>query len=363
MTQLPSLKGGRWEYVDGDPGDLPYAVYHVRWDINSRYNPGPFYRRMSNGNICYPPVGSGWYWSPEVRVGRFYVTGSARDSLTVTGAWVFHPTSDIKPFAFIEGLFNKRRALKKAGDGAEMGIKLGINSLYGKTAQQIGWETKDDGSIRIPPFHQLEWAGFITSVCRSMVLEAVLPNLGSVIAFETDAVFTSEPLNVKVGSGLGEWEKTEFSSLTYVSSGVYFGTTVKGETVKTRGVDLGGLTREEVLDKLSERLAKDRTAVVEVTRFIGAKVALAQKWEKWLSWVTMTKHITLEPTGKRMHTECRHDNIKDKSKPLITFGVWHPTICPWLENVESAEFPIEWINPDPEMSELSDLREGLHEYE
>lgn len=377
MTQLPVLAGGTWEHMDGDPGDVPFAVYHVTWSVGNRYLPGPFFRRDSNGTICYPCVSTGWYWSPEVAVGRRYMetrTDRPEDVLTdrmeVLEAWVFHPATDDKPFEFVEKLFNKRRALKKAGDGANVAIKIGLSSLYGKTAQQVGWERTEKG-LRTPPFHQLEWAGYTTSWCRARVLEACLSDLGSVIAFETDAVFTSRPLPVKVGTGLGEWEATEFSSLTYVTSGVYFGTTVEGEerVTKTRGVDLGQMTREIVLERMGRRLAEDRVVAVDVTRFIGAKVALAQDWSKWLRWVTMTKHVRLEPTGKRVHTQCAQDSpVTSRHEPsevgtMIAYGAWHNTICPMQNDAESCEFPVEWINPDPLMTELAELRGEDKDYE
>ncbi len=364
MGRLPSLAGGAWEHVEGDPGDLDYAIYHVSWEVGDKYRPGPFFRRNDNGTISYPCKSSGWYWSPEVATGRQYmaldpVRSKAngheirRDTMTVTEAWVFRPLTDTKPFAFVEGLYNKRRALKLAGDGAHVGLKLALNSLFGKTCQQIGWSRKRDGTLRTPPFHQLEWAGFITSWCRAKVLEACLEDLDSVIAFETDAMFTSRPLSVKVGTGLGEWEVTEFTSLTYVSSGVYFGTKVDGEVIKTRGVDLGNMTRETALEKMSEHAWRDREVAVNVTRFVGARLALAQSWDKWRTWVTVTKHIRMEPGGKRNHAQ--HCTCE--------VGVWHNTVCPVMDNKESCEFPVEWLNPDPLMTELSDLRREDVSYE
>lgn len=368
MTELPSLAGGSWEHIVGDPGPVPYALYHVEYCGTRADLPGAFFRRDSNGTICYPLMVTGWYWSPEVATGRKYCA-EGYGNMSVKEAWVFHPATDTLPFEFVLGLYNKRRALKKAGDGAHMGIKLGINSLYGKTAQQVGWEIDTVKGLRIPPFHQLEWAGFTTSWCRAKVLEACLGNLENVIAFETDAMFTSVPLPVKVGTGLGEWEATEFSSLTYVTSGIYFGTKIDGEVVKTRGVDLGQMDRADVLARMGERLAADRTVTVSVTRFIGAKLALAQDWSKWRRWVTMTKEIHLEPTGKRIHdgrlygSPCGHDAASLKLGESIKMGIWHHTVCPYESHKHSAEFPIEWVNPDPAMAMLTDLRESDKEYE
>jgi len=362
LRTVPDLTKGHWEHVTGDPGPEDFAIYHVKYEGYRRDLPGAYFRRAPNGTISYPCELTGWYWSPEVATGRMYCSGKGYGKQTVLEAWVFHSTCDKKPFDFVDGLYLKRKALKAGGDGAQVGIKLALNSLYGKTAQQVGWERKDNGVIRIPPFHQLEWAGFATSYCRGAILAACLENLESVIAFETDAVFTSSPLPVKIGDNLGDFECTQFSDLTYVQSGLYFGNTVKGLVTKTRGVDRGSMTRQHVLDKLGLRAGKDRTVVARLTRFVGAGIALMQSWDRWRRWETIEKRMVLEPTGKRIHKGCQHDDTTADTYP-ITFGEWHTTICPHFGHAHSAEFPIEWINPDPAMSELDELRNEVKDYE
>jgi hypothetical protein len=358
LRSVPNLAEGRWNHIDGDAPQLPFAIYHVEFTGNRSDIPAPLFRRDPNGTICYPMAVTGWYWSPEMQALRNYCE-RGYGKYRILECWEFRPTSEVSPFAFIEPLYNKRRALKKAGDGAHVGIKLALNSLYGKLAQQVGWEQTEKG-LRIPPFHQLEWAGYTTSHCRAAVLNAALHDIESVIAFETDALFTSRPLPVKLGTNLGDFEYTEFANLTYVQSGMYFGQLADGTEVvsKTRGVDRGQLTRELVLEKLTVPKAAERYAVTELTRFIGAGIALAQNFDKWCRWVHMEKHMVLEPTGKRIHIQCA---ACDGSG--ITLGEWHETMCPFLTAEHSAEFPIEWINPNPEMTELSIMRGEEVDYE
>lgn len=359
LRNVPNLGAGYWtHHRDRDPGQLPFALYHVRSFANRSDVPAPLFRRDANGTICYPQNVTGWYWSPEVEVLREYCARGYGE-FEILECWEFRSTSEENPFSFIEPLYNKRRALKKAGDGAHVGIKLALNSLYGKLAQQVGWEMTDKG-LRIPPFHQLEWAGFTTSHCRAAVLRAALEDIESVIAFETDALFTSRPLNVKIGSNLGDFEAVEFANLTYVQSGMYFGELSDGTQVvsKTRGVDRGQLTREIVLNRIIISKAADRYAVAKLTRFVGAGIALSQDFNKWRSWVTLEKHMVLEPTGKRIHIQCAA--CSDKG---IALGEWHSTICPLMNHAHSAEFPIEWINPNPEMTMLEELRNEESDYE
>ena len=358
LRNVPSLAQGTWKRYTGTAANsyAPFALYHIEYHGNNPRIPGALFRRDKNGSICYPLNVTGWYWTPEYEVASAYCD-KGHGTMRVLEQWRFIPDANApRPFAFIEPLYNKRRALKKAKDGAHVGLKLALNSLYGKLAQQVGAEMRN-GKIRKPPFHQIEYAGYTTSYCRAKVLFAVLNNLENVIAFETDAVFTTVPLSVPLTSELGDFERVSFGDLTYIQSGLYFG---ESETniSKTRGVDRGRLSRKEVLSKLTLVNADDRYAVVELTRFTGAGIALMHHFENWRKWERVTKRLTLEPTGKRIHASC----TVDKAESGITLGLWHYTICPFMNDAHSAEFPIAWINPDPNMTALEEMRETENEW-
>jgi len=96
-----------------------------------------------------------------------------------------------------------------------------------------------------------------------------------------------------------------------------------------------------------------RYVPAKLTRFVGAGVALHQNFERWRRWEIMDKRVSVEPMGKRTHIECPSC---DGSKG-ITRGVWHYTFCPMLPSEHSHEYPIEWVNPNPEMDALAELRE------
>jgi hypothetical protein len=369
LLNVPSLTQGHWRHETGEDAAkvYPFAIYHLRSEAALDHIPAPLFRRDVNGTICYPMTVTGWYWTPEYEAAKaysetldWYENPEPLGNLTVLECWRFVPDVDnVKPFAFIEPLYNKRRALKKAGDGAHVGIKLALNSLYGKLAQQVGAEQKADGSWRIPPFHQIEWAGYTTSYCRAKVLMAALRNINSVIAFETDAVFMTEPIDVPVSSNLGEFEQVKFTGLAYISSGLYFGSSddkpdsdPTRNIAKTRGVDRGHLTIMDVIAKIRAPLADERECAVTLTRFNGAGVALAQGFDKWRRWEDVTKHIYLGPSGKRVHLECWQCNPLnenyDPALPPVTgvrLGMWHTTFCPILNDGHSVEFPVEWENP------------------
>lgn len=355
LRDVPDLTQGRWRHVYGDPGPQPFAVYHITSFTPNPTIPAPLFRRDASGTVCYPKGVTGWYWSPEYDLWNKYLDREL-SSGHVIEAWIFDAYTDDKPFDFIEPLYEKRRILKAAGDGSNVGIKLALNSLYGKLAQQVGAEQNPvTGQWRLPPFHCLPWAGFTTSHCRATILGAVIDDLDSVIAFETDAVFTTKPLDVKVSGNLGDFGEDKLNNLTYFQSGMYFADHSDGSKIeKTRGVDRGELVRDDVLSILDSRAAADRVAIAKYTRFITIGVALQGRWNKWRRWETMTKRITLEPTGKRIHIGCPSCD-RTAERPL-TKGKLHTTMCPMVAPAHSMEFPVVWANPNPKMSALEELR-------
>jgi len=355
LRLVPSLTEGEWTHDKRDEY-APFALYHIEYKGNDPLIPGALFRRDKNGSICYPMQVTGWYWTPEYESAKEYCR-RGYGGMRVIERWVFIPNVNApKPFAFIEPLYLKRQALKRAGDGAQVGLKLSLNSLYGKLAQQVGADIVN-GEWKIPPFHQLEYAGFTTSYCRAKMLTAAMQDIHGVIAFETDAVFTERPLDVPISETLGEFSCVRFADLTYVQSGLYFGESEKNIS-KTRGVDRGTLARNEVLEKMPTPMAVDRYAEVSLQRFTDAGIALMQDFSKWRRWEYVTKRLTLEPTGKRIHVACK----ADKMGKGITLGKWHSTVCPITHGGHSHEFPVLWINPNDEMNALAEMRAEEHDW-
>lgn len=365
LRHVPNLHPGQGIWIHTRSGELPdtfttFGIYRASWhgeDANISL-PQPFFCRAGDGTVAYPQMVTGWYWAPEIVTAQAYADKYGGE-LIVHEGWEYVPSDpDDKPFAFIEPMYLKRQALKKAGDGAHVGLKLGLNSLYGKTCQKVGaFYDPHKGVWKTPPFHQLEWAGYVTSHCRASVLFAALESLESIIAFETDALFSTTPLSVETGSYLGQWEYTEFDHLCYVQSGFYFGRVDGLPFSKTRGVDRGSMTFEDVKDALSHDAIKDRYAEAQLTRFIG--IGLARQlndFTRWRTWETTPKHIQLDPQGKRVHeycVECMGDGL--------TPNVWHYTYPPFGGMQISQEYPIPWINPNPDMSNLDDWHEQRRE--
>jgi hypothetical protein len=314
ITQLPNLCSGHWEFVkDFEPHSfgvwaVDYRAGDGTGDKDNR--PQPLFCRSENGSISYPTEVQGYYWGPEASL--------VPDS--VSEGWVFRPDADTRPFAFVEGMYDQRRLLQEQGNSLERALKLILNSLYGKLAQTIG--AKDDGP---PRWHQLEYAGFITSYTRAKIYRAIQLNPDAIIATETDAVFSKEPLDLPMSGALGDWEETIFDEICYLQSGFYYALAEGRIVSKYRGMDKDrkteqplGLPYEDVLDHLHYWTGNGdippRPLVSNTTRFVGLGLGLRTK-AVWRSWEKKARLISLNHRpgyGKRLHIvkDCHWCQVK-----------------------------------------------------
>lgn len=344
MRELPSLAAGRWEYIEGEPKEhIHFGMWNITYDGETNPNwPQPFPHREHGGQTSYPDEVIGWYWSPEYYAARDYCEKWG-GQITVHGVWYWVEDEPIRPFEFVEAIYAERQKLKAAKDGAHVGIKLALNSMYGKTAQQVGWRDTKDG-VKIPPYHNLAWAGYTTAHCRAQILRAITQNPAAIVASETDAVFTLEPLDLPLGEELGAWGQVTFDSLCYVQSGTYFGISDGEEVNKSRGFDRGELTRERVVAAVESGADAIEASL---TRFIGLTLALVQGMHKWRTWETMRKNLSFTPSlndSKRWHAGDSGQAEPCKCEP----GKFHLTEPRIAFDIESAMFAIEWLDNDDE---------------
>ena len=275
----------------------------------------PFIVDQKNGSITHPNEVQGWYWTPE----------ACLVPNDVQGGWVFRPSSDARPFAFMQELYDSRRILKGPPyNPAERAIKLILNSIYGKLAQTIGWDRK---KMLPPVWHQLEWAGYITSYTRAKIFQAIQQAPAAIIAVETDAIFSTIPLDLPESELLGDWECKMHEEVTYLQSGFYYAIEPMGNTIcRYRGMDRDsrngqpmGLPYEVVQAHLKHRTGQPRkesgTMYTQTTRFIGLGMGM-QTESVWRSWEKKDHAISLD--GDKYISKRYHD----------------PTVCPQcLESV------------------------------
>lgn len=351
IRQLPNLANGEWVRRECPTTVSRFGVYHVRLlpkagDSFLPVRPGPLFHRDKMGNISFPWQLDGWYWSPEV---KNLIKHIPRDRYEIDECWDFVEFSNDRPFDWVNNTYELRRQWKKQKNASQLALKLLLNSLYGKMAQRVGWnEIK-----RTPPrWHQLEWAGWVTSYCRAMLWDAMqrIPQ-ERLIAVETDGLYTTMPPDVVLGDSygrtevagirsgdyassteLGGWEVETYDEILYVQSGLAW--LRKGScptdcrhdepdendepdprcawTCKRRGLDRKTFRLKQCQDYLSSLKAGERWEAYtgRTTRFVGMGAALNSSAPFKLRhcvWQTVDREIRPGQNGKRIHVwkQCR----------------------------------------------------------
>ncbi len=411
MPELPSLVGGKWELAENTVDIIngkyqvteyannghrePFSISYVEYDFEPGTPFYPFFYREKSGGIIFPSNGAGYYYEPEVKAAlKALEQGIIKGNIVIWQTFNFYPATDIKPFGFVPSEFAKRAQWKKKEtyNPAQKVIKLALNSLYGKEAQSIGG-TKDNP----PPFHCLQWAGYITSYCRAKQLEAMCLDPSAIIMSVTDGIYSIRPLPLPLGKNLGDWEESEHQivDIVTVQAGVYF-TTAKWDTEPTekdrqqprfnelwyeengqwykifekyRGLDKGSFTRSLALDAWKKDKAHDNKLVVEATsnRFITLGSALSNDgnpfWCMWRHWRKAKKDVAMYPrdmqgkrklidTWKKRHPE--HELVE-------TLPVYN---LEWNEHKEpSHEFRLGWERKEGEFGKIDSVPHSIHDAE
>ena len=235
-------------------------------------------------------------------------------------------------------------------------------------AQRAGWERT--GSA--PMWHQLEWAGWVTSYTRAMLYE-VLSKIPweHLIAVETDGIYTTmnpAELGISDSKQLGGWEVTKYQELIYLQSGVYAYKQDGKWGSKYRGLDKDSLSTEDIV-KHAQLLRpnedwpplKGRT-----TRFVGYRAALFREDQNrgpmkvhHAVWETDDKEISCGMVGKRRHIPklcdaCRagktaydmpHDLTVNSRSLLVSHSYRHD--IPWID-----DFMPDWREMADEVGDL-----------
>lgn len=368
ISQLPDLSQGAWEQVDRPDRVERFGVYHVRLRTGSPLETAvsPLFHRDQQHNITFPWVADTWLWSPEAYWAQ-------KCGAEILEGWVFDDNGD-RPFSFVTDMYEQRREWKLLGVAAQIALKLCMNSMYGKLAQRIGW---DPVRRHLPPFHQLEWAGWITSFTRARLFDLMhrIP-YDQILAVETDGLYTTcDPalLGIHASDDLGQWSVLHYDEVMYVQSGLAWLRDAQGHwTDKRRGLDpcRDGHTPEEChcpgvfslgacqdyLSQLEPNPTRDHPWVPyegKTTRFIGMGQALMSRagmGARHCVWDTAPREISPALSGKRIHVAARcracaagmsaadgaHDLVIH-SKALVD-PASYPHSIPWEDEVGHAQW-------------------------
>lgn len=376
IASLPDLAQGRWRrqvWQHGIPlhdalASAPrFTVMRVAWSYKAgaRFYPFPF--RIPDGRVYFPNSGQGWYWKPEGEAALWFQQGrniKGRDGAHVFEAWAYHEDSDARPWSWVHDYYEQRRAMVLAGltGGAELMIKLGINSLYGKTAQTAGYNPIDG---RKPPYHSMALAGYITSATRAKLFEAVCLDEKAVIMLATDGVFASRPMDIQTTEDktLGAWGMTRYADFISIASGVYFSRREgKPWASICRGYDRIS-DPQEIQARVDAVLAGWESGEAQIywpsTRFVGggsAKVSDLQ-FKRWCAWYaaraadgTMGRAVQLIPREFK-----RSFNGRTTPKPHKRLEWTTPAAGQGMDMLSTTYFlPWEVIDANEELAEVED---------
>jgi hypothetical protein len=304
IAEFPNLTRGSWTRDKEYRPDLPFSIYHVAWNLPRGRPFYPFAWRSPEGAIYFPPTGRAWVWHPELAA-ALEAGGFAKRAIRVSDAWHFVPEdSTERPFHVIAEKYDLRRRLKEAKDPAERALKLCLNSVYGKLAQSVSAAGKfgaKDGHARKPTFHQIEYAGYASSVCRAKVYRAALQKSKAILAFATDGILSRQPLELPVSDDLGDWEAETFESATIVQSGVY---RLRKPDGKWESHGRGFADKHLPWGRIRWGWTRGKRKL-KVTgrrrRFIGLGAAIQwDAWERWGRFEQIPREIELCAVGKRL---------------------------------------------------------------
>lgn len=318
QRNLPSLAGGKWLPRGGNFDTRTtdnICIALVRWSniVNTPFCPFP-YRSEKQRKVLFPAAGLNWIWKPEIDAALKW-----RDArydfweIEILESYEFIPAGDAKPFTFIDDYYSERQKIvaetKRTGihNGVQMAIKLGLNSLYGKTAQRVGYDPKTG---RVPPYHNLVYAGYITAATRAALYDAAMQKPDKIIALATDGIYSTEPLELHCPAEkiLGAWEYQRHDAMTLIQSGVYFLRDGDELTSYSRGFDrmITDADKRDTLEKIKTAWKYFKTEVyLPCTRFITLKSAMCggDWWSRWLTWHEFKSG---EEPGRRLAITCQN---------------------------------------------------------
>ena len=384
MPDLPSMRGGMWRHVKGMSHEK-YALVHVRWQLDDQLSYYPFPWRDDQGSISYPNAGEGWYYRPEIDAAlRAWHAGKLAGRqgpgrIEILESWEFHPATGEKPFAFVPGLYQQRQQWKQEDRAAEKVIKLGLNSMYGKMCQSVGAYEDEP-----PRFHNIFYAGWITSAIRARLFDAVMLNPEKVVMLAADGLYSTEPLDLDEGPGLGQWELRPCDGLIIVQRGVYWGlrrldrdpleqeqtdgkhACIDGQWYRLnphhQGYDAKTLTIPAILGAWTR--GQPSMKVPTPDRFVTLASAMALRptnelRDSWLTWRTVERTLELFPKkGKRVMMSGEMDEMQrgKRKTPDARLIATHsrPPSPDHTSQRMSQPYKLHWVNAETDELEKID---------
>ena len=364
MSLLPDLARGTWTYTTSDldtrAKECRFGLFRVKWRADhAAYMrachgiPFPLFHRDADGSVRRPLVSDVWLWNPEA------ANCTASPYAELTEAWIFNDDGSY-PFAWVGDMYANRLDLQSRGDPAEKILKWAMASYYGRLAQRTGW---NEHSRTPPRFHQIEWAGWITSLCRATIYRAAFNAgiSGGLVSVDTDGIISTVPFDIPdtdIGSGLGQWKIEEYDGLIYIQNGVYWlRKNGNWEDPKLRGIPHTRMSSDIAIRSLQEN------GTIRLSRhsFRGYSAAIRGRRDQWRTWQDDEITISAASAGARIHNE---QSCRACQQRLGLDETLHDLMLVPNRQVKSKPHSLPWVSSNDTDKKLAALlaKEDLTEY-
>jgi hypothetical protein len=158
-------------------------------------------------------MGIGWYAGVEIEAAQKHLGAK----IEVLDLWVARqPPCECHTYDFIHELFQKRIDLEREAKTRGQPIKLGINALSGKLAQQVG----------NAPYYDIAASAIVTATVRAQLIAAYAADPEAIVYLATDGIASTRPLPLSISPKdikfLGGWsEEPTKPDLFVMQSGMY----------------------------------------------------------------------------------------------------------------------------------------------
>ena len=337
--------------------------------------------RSDEGKIYFPRQGQGIYSVEEVRAMLRWAMRTYADAkkgerpiIALMEAMEFIPANNARPFKDrIENDFARRAAIIAATEEAkaewerqgkngpepydvgEKVLKLGMNSIYGKTAQSKGIRVlKDkDGVMRaLPPkLSNMFYAAAVTAGTRAMLLDAASADPDAVILFATDGICSTRELAdlvIPEVKTLGTWERSLRKKGVFVKAGIYShepGDDAPTErTTKMRGIRPSSLPEDRtpaewLIEEVPMAWERDHPSLkfpYRAYKTFGAALASREAWKLAGHWINGEREADIQRVAAKR--DCRGVARSENSRGEISPGERRRSLA--LFDTTPAENPI-----------------------
>lgn len=313
---------------------------------------GAMLHRTRKGDILRPTVTKGFFWLHELEAAQ---RAGCVEAVEYEHWYAYEPCSCPPPLATVAELYELRKSVGK-NTALGKGIRLLINSIYGKFAQSIG----------TPKYGNAVYASLITAGCRTMILDAIATHPGgmnAVIMVATDGIYFVSPHNsLPLSGNLGDWEHNVHNNLCLFKPGMYWSDKDririkegKSAAFKARGINAADFSAQiEAVDALfskwprrvpGELTSRESFHWPEVSftgRFALTSCVQALARGKWDQAGTVKQDVELKQSSDA-HKK-RSGLWYDTEAKIYRSKPWEPGI--WFP-VESTPYEKRFGNEDP----------------